>query len=84
MNMANDENDAIIVRSTIDLGHNLGLRVVAEGVEDESSFERLAELRCDMVQGYLISPPVPADELEGLLAERGRRLDVEGASIAAA
>jgi EAL domain-containing protein (putative c-di-GMP-specific phosphodiesterase class I) len=62
--LAIDEHDAVIVRSTIELGHNLGLRVVAEGVETEEIWRRLLPLGCDVVQGYYISHPVPAAELE--------------------
>ncbi len=61
MNMATDDNDAVIVRSTIDLGHNLGLRVVAEGVEDEQTWRRLVELGCDVAQGYFIAKPLPSE-----------------------
>ena len=57
------EEDEIIVRSTIDLGRNLGLEVVAEGVETRAIMERLAEFGCDVAQGYYLSRPVPADEL---------------------
>ncbi len=60
--MANDENDAVIVRSTIDLAHNLGLKVVAEGVEDQETWNLLKILSCDIAQGYLMSPPVSATE----------------------
>ena len=62
MGMGSDENDAIIVRSTIDLGHHLGLSVVAEGPEQPSAVQRLRELGCDMAQGYCISRPIPVDE----------------------
>jgi diguanylate cyclase (GGDEF)-like protein len=62
--MAHDENDAVIVRSTIDLARNLGLEVVAEGVETEEIMHALAELRCDIAQGYYISRPLPATELD--------------------
>jgi diguanylate cyclase (GGDEF)-like protein len=62
-NMVNDDNDAIIVRSTIDLGRNLGLQVVAEGVETEEVWESLHGLGCDVAQGYYLSRPVPAEEL---------------------
>ena len=62
-NMTTSEEDAVIVRTTIDLGRNLGLEVVAEGVEDPDVFRALAELGCDVAQGYLMSRPVPADEL---------------------
>src|SRR5204862_4723020 len=53
------ETSAVIVRSTIDLGRNLGLRVVAEGVEDEQTMARLRELQCPIAQGFAISPPLP-------------------------
>jgi diguanylate cyclase (GGDEF)-like protein len=62
-NMATSDGDAFIVRAAIDLGRNLGLRVVAEGVEDESVWRALAELGCDVAQGYYLSRPVPAAEL---------------------
>ena len=77
MGMGKDENDAIIVRSTIDLGHNLGLRVVAEGVEDAASWDKLIELRCDTAQGYHLGRPVPAAELERQLV--ARRVDPQTA-----
>ena len=51
------------MRSTIKLAHSLGLRVVAEGVEDESCLNLLMDLDCDVVQGYLISSPKPATEV---------------------
>jgi diguanylate cyclase (GGDEF)-like protein len=60
MGMETDADDAIIVRSTIDLAHNLGLSVVAEGVENAAILERLRALGCDEVQGYHISRPMPA------------------------
>jgi diguanylate cyclase (GGDEF)-like protein len=62
--MAEDENDAVIVRSTIDLARNLGLEVVAEGVETETIMHGLADLRCDTAQGFYISRPLPADTLD--------------------
>jgi len=61
--MDEDENDAVIVRLTIDLGRNLGLRVVAEGVETAEAWRRLVALGCDIAQGYYLSRPVPAAEL---------------------
>ncbi|HZT16207.1 MAG TPA: EAL domain-containing protein [Gaiellaceae bacterium] len=70
-NMGRDENDAVIVRSTIDLGRTLGLRVVAEGVEDERAWSELARLRCDQAQGYFLSRPLPAEALAAWL--RGAR-----------
>jgi diguanylate cyclase (GGDEF)-like protein len=62
--MAEDENDAVIVRSTIDLARNLGLRVVAEGVETAEIMDTLAELRCDVAQGYFISRPAELQALK--------------------
>ena len=61
--MGDDENDAVIVRSTIDLGRNLGLRVVAEGVETAAAWRQLVSLGCDVAQGYYLSRPVSAAEL---------------------
>jgi EAL domain-containing protein (putative c-di-GMP-specific phosphodiesterase class I) len=58
-NMATDDNDAAIVRSTIGLAHDLGLTVVAEGVEDQQTWDLLAKLGCDVAQGYFISRPLP-------------------------
>ncbi len=63
MQMATDKNDEVIVRSTIDLAHNLGLRVVAEGVERHEAWEMLNELDCDMAQGYYISEALAPLEL---------------------
>jgi EAL domain-containing protein (putative c-di-GMP-specific phosphodiesterase class I) len=58
-----DGRTKAIVRATIDLGHSLGLRVVAEGVEDADTYEQLALLGCDLAQGYLMCRPLPADQL---------------------
>jgi len=63
IDMERDENDAAIVRSTIELAHNLGMRVTAEGVETQSLWRRLDELACDYVQGYYISRPMPAEQV---------------------
>ncbi len=60
MNMENDEDDAKIVRSTIDLAHNLGLTVVAEGVENALIWRKLRALACDEAQGFFMSKPLPA------------------------
>jgi len=62
--MGEDENDRAIVGSTIGLAHSLGLRVVAEGVEDKRAWDFLARLGCDVAQGYYLSRPLPASELE--------------------
>jgi len=63
-----DARNRALVRSTIELAHSLGLRVVAEGIEDEECFELLSELGTDLAQGYLISRPLPAHELDPSVA----------------
>jgi EAL domain-containing protein (putative c-di-GMP-specific phosphodiesterase class I) len=73
MNMAEDESDAVIVQSTIGLARNLGLRVVAEGVEDQAAWDSLAALGCDIAQGYYLSRPVPGTQLTAWLQERVSR-----------
>ncbi len=73
--MATEANSAAIVSSTVDLAHALGLRVVAEGIEDEATWRRLRAVGCDAAQGYHLSRPVPAAEFEttaGEIAERSR------------
>jgi EAL domain-containing protein (putative c-di-GMP-specific phosphodiesterase class I) len=70
MEMCEDTSDATIVRSTVDLGRNLGLEVVAEGVETEEVWDALRELGCTLAQGYLIGRPMPAAELKTLLDTR--------------
>jgi diguanylate cyclase (GGDEF)-like protein len=67
--MATDDNDAVIVRSIIDLGHNLGYRVIAEGVEDRDAWDLLEILGCDAVQGYHISHPLPESGLSNWMIE---------------
>jgi diguanylate cyclase (GGDEF)-like protein len=64
MGMAKDTGSAVIVRSAVDLGHNLGMTVVAEGVQDATARRVLADMGCDLVQGYEICRPIPARELE--------------------
>jgi diguanylate cyclase (GGDEF)-like protein len=63
LNMVTDENDAAIVRSTIDLARNLGLTVVAEGVESETTWQTLAGLGCDFAQGNYLTRPLPGADL---------------------
>jgi diguanylate cyclase (GGDEF)-like protein len=65
-----NREDAMITRSCIDLGHNLGLRVVAEGVETEECWDFLRNLGCDLVQGFFISGPMPPERLSRWLHER--------------
>lgn len=64
MNMAMNSNDSMIVKSIIDLAHNFGLKVTAEGVEDHATMELLTGLGCDQAQGYYIAHPMPRDDLE--------------------
>ncbi|MGA4542761.1 putative bifunctional diguanylate cyclase/phosphodiesterase [Uniformispora flossi] len=66
-----DEEDAAIVRSTVDLAHSLGLRVVAEGVEDDATWDRLRDLGCDSAQGWLIARALPRDEATAWLVRHG-------------
>jgi EAL domain-containing protein (putative c-di-GMP-specific phosphodiesterase class I) len=68
--MTHDARSLALVSSTIELAHSLNLRVVAEGVEDTCTFTELTRLGCDQAQGYLISRPVPADQLENWLNHR--------------
>ena len=70
--LAGDASDEIIVRSTIELGHNMGLRVIAEGVEDAATLERLRALGCDMAQGYFLSRPLGTAEIETWMRKSGR------------
>ncbi|MCL4316433.1 MAG: EAL domain-containing protein [Gammaproteobacteria bacterium] len=60
--MAEDSDNAVIVRSAINLAHNLGLSVTAEGVEDQWTWDKLDEFGCDTAQGFFITPPLPLDE----------------------
>jgi len=62
MHVDRDEDDFTIVRTTIDMAHNMGLKVVAEGVQSEAALKRLVALRCDEAQGYLFSRPLSADD----------------------
>ncbi|MGB5485247.1 putative bifunctional diguanylate cyclase/phosphodiesterase [Parasphingorhabdus sp.] len=61
--LCHSRNDLIMVRSTIELAHELGLEVVAEGIEDAPTMQLLAELGCDYLQGYLIGKPMPISDL---------------------
>ena len=81
MQLDADSEDAIIVRSTIELAHNMGLSVIAEGVENEAARQLLSDYGCDHAQGYLIAKPVPAVKFSEWLAAStyniARRKDVE-------
>ena len=83
INMADGSDDAVIVRSTIDLGHNLGLEVVAEGVETQEALARLAELGCDTVQGYFLGRPQPTEAVEWIVRRLARRLPPDSRAASA-
>jgi diguanylate cyclase len=70
IDLLEDAEDAAIVRSTVELSRNLGLRVVAEGVESAEAWDLLAAWGCDLAQGYHLSRPLPEHELRALLATR--------------
>ncbi|MGY1621737.1 putative bifunctional diguanylate cyclase/phosphodiesterase [Geodermatophilus sp. SYSU D00965] len=79
LGMSTSQGESFIARSIIELAHNLGLRVVAEGVEDELTRNLLAEMGCDKLQGFLVSRPLPDDRLESwILARTGVRSAVPG------
>jgi diguanylate cyclase (GGDEF)-like protein len=70
MNLDTDSSDAIIVASTVELGHNLGLRICAEGVEDGATLEWLSGLGCDLAQGYHIGRPMSPEAVADVVVER--------------
>ena len=82
MDMHDDGDDFMIVRATVDLGKNLGLRVVAEGVEDRETFDRLADFGCDEAQGYYISRPMPLEEFGRWLSVRTPEAIVHEGAVA--
>jgi len=69
--MIDDESSATIVRATVDLGHGLGYGVVAEGVENVETRQRLSALGCDAIQGYLVARPMPADQTAEWIGKAG-------------
>ncbi|WP_330287592.1 putative bifunctional diguanylate cyclase/phosphodiesterase [Streptomyces sp. NBC_00576] len=71
--LAVDTEDSEIVRCTVDLAHSLGLLVVAEGVEDDETWERLRDMGCDAVQGWLVAAAMPPEEATAWLLARGTR-----------
>jgi diguanylate cyclase (GGDEF)-like protein len=74
LGMTENQHDATIVQAVVDLAHNLGLRVVAEGAEDMAVWERLREAGCDEAQGYLLAQPLPPHEATAwLIRRRGLR-----------
>ena len=77
IDMIEDDNDAIIVRSTIDLAHNLGMQVIAEGIEEKEILELLTILGCDLGQGYFISRPISDDNFEEWISHQEESLLAE-------
>ena len=82
--LPHDESDLIIVGSTINLGHDLRLNVIAEGVEDEITLKRLANLGCDLAQGYYFGRPLPSQEFVRLVDLIGGTADPELERVASA
>jgi predicted signal transduction protein with EAL and GGDEF domain len=72
--MVDSPNDLVIVRSTIDLARNLGLAVVAEGIESERHLIALQDLGCDLGQGFFVSHPLPVERLTSWFGEAPWRL----------
>lgn len=71
--ISEDPNDEIIVRSTIELGHSLGLHIVAEGVEDLATWDKLLPLGCDVIQGYFVGRPIRGDQFTQWMREWNER-----------
>ncbi|SOE91747.1 diguanylate cyclase (GGDEF) domain-containing protein [Burkholderia sp. D7] len=82
--LAIDGDDAAIARAIVSMGHALGLRVVAEGVEDEAQLNLLRQMGCDEAQGFLFSPPLPAHEMEACMRRSASRGAGTGQSISGA
>ena len=78
MDMMKDDNDAMIVRSTIDLAHNLNMKVIAEGIEEIEMLELLTILGCESGQGYFISRPKSEDDLQQWILETDKEQLVKG------
>ena len=70
LGLASDLGDLAVVRAIVDLGHSLGLTVVAEGVEEDATRDQLVEMGCDIAQGYLISRPLGAERFDSWLQAR--------------
>jgi diguanylate cyclase (GGDEF)-like protein len=78
MGMLEDENDAVMVRSIIDLAHNLGLKVTAEGVETKAALDRLRSLGCDVAQGFVVAGPLPPEEFFAWLCRQRLAASLDG------
>jgi EAL domain-containing protein (putative c-di-GMP-specific phosphodiesterase class I) len=74
IDMTRSRDDEVIVRSTIEMAHNLGLSVVAEGIETEATYNKLVELGCDVAQGFLISKPLPLDLFDEFISKAGYKV----------
>jgi EAL domain-containing protein (putative c-di-GMP-specific phosphodiesterase class I) len=70
--LGTDRRNAIMVRSTVALAHELGMKVVAEGIEDEGCLQLLREMRCDTAQGFHIARPMTAEAMAEFLGEERR------------
>ncbi len=70
LDLDQNDDDPVIVRSTIELGHNMGLKVVAEGVDSEPAKQILSDLGCDMIQGHLLAKPMPLSDFSQWLSSR--------------
>jgi EAL domain-containing protein (putative c-di-GMP-specific phosphodiesterase class I) len=70
MGMLRQTDDEVLVRSLVDLGHNLGLTVVAEGVEDQATLDALAQVGCDVVQGFHLGRPMPVAGFDDWMRSR--------------
>jgi diguanylate cyclase (GGDEF)-like protein len=81
LNMENDLGDHMIVRSTIDLGRNLSLKIIAEGVENEKTWHMLKAAGCHFAQGYFMSKPIPAKDLEAWILKWENDIQGEKASL---
>ena len=83
--MNTDSKDARIVCAIIDMGHSLGQKIVAEGVETEQQRDLLINANCDYAQGYFFSRPIPPEEFEVWMKDRNRRLyfDLAGTPVGA-
>jgi EAL domain-containing protein (putative c-di-GMP-specific phosphodiesterase class I) len=83
MDMIEDADNGMIVQSTVDLGQNLGLKVVAEGVESEEAWRRLAAMGCDTAQGFFLAKPLPVEELMSFILGRAPATDEPARTYAA-
>jgi diguanylate cyclase (GGDEF)-like protein len=77
-----DSDDAVIVKSTIDLGHSMGLKVVAEGVDKAESWQFLAQMGCDLAQGYFVSHPLKPQDVPGWVMRLNAKLETASSATA--